>query len=76
MIRTLNIHDSPIIGAFATCTEEFAIVPQGTSRSACKSLEGLLQVPVLTNLINGSTVVDSMCRGNSNALLVPRDADT
>ncbi len=75
MIRTLNIHDSPIIGAFATCTEEFALVPQGTSGKMCKSIEDMLKVPVFTKLINGSTVVGSMCRGNSNGLLVPRGTD-
>jgi len=72
MIKTLNIHDSPIIGAFATCTEEFALVPQGTKGKICRSIEDMLKVPVFPKLINGSTVVGSMSRGNSNGLLVPR----
>jgi translation initiation factor 6 len=74
MKRTLNIHDSAIIGAFATCTEKFALVSQGTSGKICKSIEDMLKVPVFPKLINGSTVVGSMCRGNSNGLLVPRNA--
>ncbi|WP_406661253.1 translation initiation factor IF-6 [Methanolobus sp. ZRKC3] len=76
MIRTLKIHDSPIIGAFATCTEEVALVPQGTGANVCRSLEDMLKVPVFQKLINGSTVVGSMCRGNSSGLLVPRTAIT
>ncbi|WP_340817975.1 translation initiation factor IF-6 [Methanolobus sp. WCC4] len=74
MIRTINIQDSPIIGAFATCTEDLALVPLGTSDKICRDLGEWLQVNVVKTLINGSTIVGSLCRGNSNALLVSMDS--
>jgi translation initiation factor 6 (aeIF-6) len=72
MIRTITIQESPIIGAFATCTEDVALVPLGTPENTRDDIGQLLQVNVVETLVNGSTIVGSLCRGNSNALLVPR----
>jgi translation initiation factor 6 len=55
MIRTLDIYDNPVIGVFATCTEDVAVVPLGT---------------------NGSTVVGSLCRGNSKGFVITGNAGT
>lgn len=74
MIRTLNINESPIIGAFSTCTEDIALVPSGTGNNACSKLEYLLGVRAFETLVNGSIVVGSLCRGNSNGLLVASHA--
>ncbi|WMW23183.1 translation initiation factor IF-6 [Methanolobus mangrovi] len=72
MIRTITIQESPVIGAFATCTEDVALVPLGTLENTRDDIGQLLQVNVVETLINGSTIVGSLCRGNSNAILVPR----
>ena len=72
MIRTITIQESPIIGAFATCTEDVALVPIGVPAKVKDTIRDQLQVDVVETLINGSTIVGSLCRGNSNALLVPR----
>jgi translation initiation factor 6 len=72
MTRTLNILDNPVIGVFATCTEELAIVPTGTKEKTIKSIEDSLQVQVISTLISGSTVVGSLVSGNSHGLLIPR----
>ncbi|WP_094226571.1 translation initiation factor IF-6 [Methanolobus psychrotolerans] len=74
MIRTITIQESPVIGAFATCTENIALVPLGTLEKTRDTLGQLLQVDVVEILVNGGTIVGSLCRGNSNAILVPRDA--
>ncbi|WP_407356197.1 translation initiation factor IF-6 [Methanolobus sp. WCC5] len=74
MIRTMNIQESPIIGAFATCTEDIALVPMGTPEKVRGTLGDLLRSEVVEVLVNGSTIVGSLCRGNSNALLVPMDS--
>ncbi|TGC08699.1 translation initiation factor IF-6 [Methanolobus halotolerans] len=74
MIHKLSINESPIIGAFATCTEEIALVSLGTKPDICRSLEDVLKVRVISTLVNDSIVVGSLCRGNSNGLLVPRGA--
>jgi translation initiation factor 6 len=34
MIKTVNIYDNPVLGVFATCTEDVAIVPIGTAGKA------------------------------------------
>jgi translation initiation factor 6 len=74
MIRTLSINESPIIGAFSTCTEDIALVPTGTREDTCGALEDILGVRTFQTLINGSIVVGSLCRGNSNGLLVASHA--
>jgi translation initiation factor 6 len=74
MIRTLSIDESPIIGAFSTCTEDIALVPSGTREDICAVLEDILGVRTFQTLINGSIVVGSLCRGNSNGLLVASHA--
>ncbi len=74
MIRTITIQESPIIGAFATCTEDVVLMPLGTPERTREKVAQLLQANVVEALINGSTIVGSLCRGNSNALLVPMDA--
>ena len=71
MLRTINIQESPVIGAFATCTEDMVLVPLGTPETVRKKLEQFLQVNVVEILVNGSTIVGSLCRGNSSSLLVP-----
>ncbi|WMW25363.1 translation initiation factor IF-6 [Methanolobus sediminis] len=75
MIRTITIQESPIIGAFATCTEDVVLVPLGTPESVREKIGRFLQANVVETLINGSTIVGSLCRGNSNAVLVPMDSN-
>ncbi|MGP8328865.1 MAG: translation initiation factor IF-6 [Methanosarcinaceae archaeon] len=75
MIRTLNIYDNPIIGVFATCTEDVALVPIGTRSTVCDSLAKFLDVRVISTLIGGSTVIGSLACGNSNGFLIPNIAD-
>jgi len=71
MIRTVDIYDTSIIGVFATCTEDLALVPTMTKPEVCTLLEEVLEVRVIETLINGSTVVGALSRGNSNGFLFP-----
>ncbi|MBW6470732.1 MAG: translation initiation factor IF-6 [Methanosarcinaceae archaeon] len=75
MIRTLDIFDNPVIGVFATCTEDVALVPISTQSKVCDLLAKFLDVRVIPVLIGGSTVVGSLVRGNSNGFLIPNIAD-
>lgn len=71
MLRTLNIYDNPVIGVFATCTENAVIVPCGTGKNVIQSIKECLEVDVFSTLISGSVVVGSLSCGNSSGLLVP-----
>jgi translation initiation factor 6 len=71
MIRTVEIYDTPIIGVFATCTEDIVLVPPLTKPEVCNTLEETLDVRVVETLVNGSTVVGALSRGNSNGFLLP-----
>ncbi len=75
MIKTVNIYDNPVLGLFATCTEDVAIVPIGAKKKTVDVLSQALEVEVKSTLINGSIVVGSLSRGNSNGFLVSRDAN-
>lgn len=75
MMRTLNVYDNPVIGVFATCTEDVALVPIGTKSTVCDLLAEFLNVRVIPTLVGGSTVIGSLVRGNSNGFLIPNIAD-
>lgn len=75
MIRTVDIYDTSIIGVFATCTEDIVLVPPLTKPEVCTILEEVLDVRVVETLINGSTVVGALSRGNSNGFLLPYGSD-
>ncbi|MGB9929480.1 MAG: translation initiation factor IF-6 [Methanosarcina sp.] len=75
MIRTVDIYDTPIIGVFATCTEDLALVPTGTKPEVTTLLEDSLDVRVVETLVNGSVVVGALSRGNSNGFLFSHGTD-
>ncbi len=76
MIRTVDIYETPLIGVFATCTEDVALVPPCTKPETCAQLEKLLGVRVIETLVGGSVVVGAISRGNSNGFLFPRGSGT
>lgn len=76
MIRTVDIYDTPIIGVFATCTEDVALVPPLTRPETCALLEDSFKVRVVETLVNGSVVVGALSKGNSNGFLVSYGTDT
>lgn len=71
---TLDIMDTPVIGVFATCTEDLALVPCGTQASAKDLIAGNLHVRVLEVIMSQSSVIGSMIRGNSSGFIIPRDS--
>jgi translation initiation factor 6 len=75
MIRTVDIYDTPMIGVFATCTEDVALVPPRTKAEVCAIIEDSLDVRVIEALVNGSVVVGALSRGNSNGFLFSHGTD-
>jgi translation initiation factor 6 len=76
MIRTVDIYDTPMIGVFATCTDDIVLVPPLTKQETCALLEDSLKVRAVETLVNGSVVVGALSRGNSNGFLVSYGTDT
>jgi translation initiation factor 6 len=76
MIRTVDIYDTPMIGVFATCTEDVVLIPPNTKPETCALLENSLNVRVVETIVNGSVVVGALSRGNSNGFLVSHGTDT
>ncbi|MCC7575864.1 MAG: translation initiation factor IF-6, partial [Methanomethylovorans sp.] len=72
IIPTLDIMDTPIIGVFATCTEDLALVPCGTKASVTDLIADHLDVQVMEVILGQSSVIGSMIRGNSTGFIVPR----
>ena len=75
MIRTVDIYDTPIIGVFATCTEDIVLVPTLTKPETCAILEDSLDVMVVETLVNGSVVIGALSKGNSNGFLFSHGTD-
>ena len=76
MIRTIDIYDTPMIGVFATCTDNIALVPPLTKLDICARIEKSLDVRVVEILVNGSVVVGALSRGNSNGFLFSYGTNT
>src|ERR1035437_2100027 len=76
MIRTIDIYDTPMIGVFATCTDNIALVPPMTKLDICARIEKSLNVRVVETLVNGSVVVGALSRGNSNGFLFSYGTNT
>jgi len=75
-MQTINVMDTPVIGVFSVCTEEICLVPHGTRPEVIPQIEKRLGVTVHKCFVNDSTLVGSLCRGNSNGFLVPANSKT
>ncbi|RZN35291.1 MAG: translation initiation factor IF-6 [Methanosarcinales archaeon] len=72
MDRKLTIGSSPVLGVFATVTDDVALVPIGTSRVATEQIEDALRVRVMQTAIAGSFVVGSLVCGNCSGFVVSK----
>jgi len=67
--RKINIFGSPVLGVFATCTEEFVFVPYDTSDETIRELEESLGVAAVRSSVGGCLILGSLMRGNSNGII-------
>lgn len=72
MDRKLTIGSSPVLGVFATVTDNVALVPIGTPRMTAEQIEEALSVRVMQTSIAGSFVVGSLVCGNCSGFVVSR----
>jgi translation initiation factor 6 len=71
MIRRLNFFGNPNVGVYSIVTDKFAIVPRKLPKTAQKSIEKFLEVPVIATDIGQSRLIGVLGTGNSNGLCVP-----
>lgn len=69
MKRRLNISGSPVLGVFATCTDEFAFVPFSSPDELVTDLGESLDVPVYKVFVGGSSIIGSLLQGNSHGIV-------
>jgi len=72
MDRKLMIGSSPVLGVFATVTDNVALVPIGTPRETTKQIEDALCVQVMQTTIAGSFVIGSLVCGNCSGFVVSK----
>lgn len=70
MKRKLNILGSPVLGVFASCSDEFIFVPQDASVETLEELEKSLSAAACRTSISGSSIIGSLMRGNNNGVVV------
>lgn len=70
MKRKLNISGSPVLGVFASCTDEFVFVPHDASHETTGELEESLGVAACRTSVSGSSIVGSLMRGNNTGVMV------
>ena len=66
----MNILGSPVLGVFASCTDELVFVPYDASADTVEDLEESLGVVACRTSVSGSSVVGSLMRGNNNGMMV------
>lgn len=70
MKRRINLSGSPVLGVFASCTEDFVFIPHETSDEAISELEESLGVTAVRAFVDGSSILGSLMRGNSKGVVV------
>lgn len=70
MKRIINISGSPVLGVYATCTDELVFVPNNTSGETAGELEESLGVVSVRCSVDGSSIIGSLLRGNSKGVMV------
>lgn len=66
----MNISGSPVLGVFATCTDEFVFVPYESTPEIIGELEESLGVVACRTAVSGSSIVGSLMRGNNTGIMV------
>jgi translation initiation factor 6 len=68
--KRLRIAGSSLLGVFARCTEEVALLPLETSEEALQLVEEALEVKATRMVLGGSSVIGSLACGNSKGFVV------
>lgn len=69
MKRRLNISGSPVLGVFATCTDEYAFVPFSSPDELVTDIGESLDVPVYKVFVGGGAIIGSLLQGNSHGMV-------
>lgn len=70
MDNRINFRGNSVVGVFARCTEDFVLLPRESDGGFIQVVEGTMDVtPILTS-VDSSSIIGSLCCGNSNGFLV------
>ncbi|MDF1556591.1 MAG: translation initiation factor IF-6 [ANME-2 cluster archaeon] len=70
MENRTNLRGVSVLGVFARCTDEFGLLPHEADDKFIHTIENALDVTVIPTTIDGSSVVGSLCCGNSKGFLI------
>lgn len=68
--RRLNISGSPVLGVFATCTDELAFVSFDTTDEIASDVGESLGVPIHKVSVGGGSIIGSFLCGNTHGTVV------
>lgn len=71
MIKRLNFFGNPNVGVYALATDKFVIVPRKLPKRTRKSIEEILNTPVIATDIGQSRILGVLVAANSNGICVP-----
>ncbi len=68
-MKSVNIMNSSLIGAYSFCNDDICLVPTGCKEETIKIIKDELNVSIHSCLINDSFLIGSFCKGNENGLI-------
>ncbi|USN45252.1 MAG: translation initiation factor IF-6 [Candidatus Woesearchaeota archaeon] len=74
-VKPLNFSGNPTIGLYGFATDRFVILGPEVPEEIREDIERILQVPVLTTTIIGTSLVGAFLSGTEEKLLVPSIID-
>jgi len=73
-IHVFDVFGTPYVGLFATCTDQFLIVPSITPEKDMRQLGQMLSVEPVRASVASTFLIGVMTAANSNGLLLPKTA--
>ncbi|MCL7415822.1 MAG: translation initiation factor IF-6 [ANME-2 cluster archaeon] len=70
MENRTDLRGVSVLGVFARCTDEFGLLPREADDSFIHTIQNTLDVTVIPITVDGSSVVGSLCCGNSKGFLI------
>ena len=70
MDNRIDFRRNSILGVFARCTEDFALMPREADKKFIQTVEETLDVIAIPTSIDSSSIIGCLCCGNSTGFLI------